>query len=659
MSVNVESANIQILIDFSKFDQQLNRIKQKLAGLDTLDINAKVNADDTSLKNIKDVSGIATAGLAATAVATTNLSSSLVALSAAFSAPSVAISEFAAKFNTDMVESNAALKEVNAVLKAVGASLADINNINALGKQTEATKQFEEALNAVSARFNELKQNLKDQLAVPLEKGATVAIAFDKTELNSFKNEMEKLNILSNKAAASIKNIGPAAQASGSTGAGAFLKLGTAIKGLISGPLAAIIGAVALIRKVFQGISNQAIDDAAFANLNTTLQKTGGLIKVSVQQAETLAQALDSASKFELDKIREAQSILATFTNIKGVDLFGDTINTAADLATVLGTDLKSATVQLGKALNDPIKGINALSRSGVSFSEGEKAKIKTLVETNRTLEAQRLILKTIADQGISGQSKNINGFDKLKKATDDLFKSFGTLLSGMLGVPSIVEWLAEKFNSLSATFKAISENKAFIAFFANVQAIFATLSITLEAAAGVIIESIKVIFKALTFNFSEIDTEGFKKVFDTMITDAKAAGDRYRDTLQNGFNKPVDGKVAVVLNTDTTDVVDATEEAVNKTTDAVERQISILNGASSVWENFATKIGLAKEDLTKLGAVSTSDVNINSSIAKATGLDSTMTGVITAINNQTSALLGGMKDITTAIKGLNFSPVL
>jgi hypothetical protein len=35
--------------------------------------------------------------------------------------------------------------------------------------------------------------------------------------------------------------------------------------------------------------------------------------------------------------------------------------------------------VALGKALNDPIKGITALSRSGVTFTEVEQERIKTL----------------------------------------------------------------------------------------------------------------------------------------------------------------------------------------------------------------------------------------------------------------------------------------
>jgi hypothetical protein len=56
--------------------------------------------------------------------------------------------------------------------------------------------------------------------------------------------------------------------------------------------------------------------------------------------------------------------------------------------------------VQLGKALNDPIKGIAALAKSGVTFTEQEKDKIKTLVESNKLLEAQDMVLESNRDAG-------------------------------------------------------------------------------------------------------------------------------------------------------------------------------------------------------------------------------------------------------------------
>ena len=70
--------------------------------------------------------------------------------------------------------------------------------------------------------------------------------------------------------------------------------------------------------------------------------------------------------------LKDATAQLLTFTNITGEN-FGRTQEAALDLATRLDGDLKSASIQLGKALNDPVANLSALSRSGIQFSEDQK----------------------------------------------------------------------------------------------------------------------------------------------------------------------------------------------------------------------------------------------------------------------------------------------
>ncbi|MEM6413200.1 MAG: hypothetical protein AAF720_00900 [Pseudomonadota bacterium] len=89
---------------------------------------------------------------------------------------------------------------------------------------------------------------------------------------------------------------------------------------------------------------------------------------------------------------------LLTFTNI-AQDEFLRTQKVALDLSTVLDGDLKSASIQLGKALNDPVKNLSALSRSGIQFSESQTQTIKTLAQTNQLAEAQGLILEELERQ--------------------------------------------------------------------------------------------------------------------------------------------------------------------------------------------------------------------------------------------------------------------
>ncbi len=80
--------------------------------------------------------------------------------------------------------------------------------------------------------------------------------------------------------------------------------------------------------------------------------------------------ASEFSVKFAIDdgELLEASNVLLTFKNV-GKEAFGPAIEQAANLGAVLGTDLNSASVMLGKALNDPIAGITALGKAGVGFT--------------------------------------------------------------------------------------------------------------------------------------------------------------------------------------------------------------------------------------------------------------------------------------------------
>jgi hypothetical protein len=70
-----------------------------------------------------------------------------------------------------------------------------------------------------------------------------------------------------------------------------------------------------------------------------------------------------------------------------------------------MGQDLKSSAVQLGKALNDPVKGITALTRVGVSFTQQQIEQVKQLAAANQMYEAQKIVLDEVAAQ-FGGQAQ-------------------------------------------------------------------------------------------------------------------------------------------------------------------------------------------------------------------------------------------------------------
>lgn len=135
--------------------------------------------------------------------------------------------------------------------------------------------------------------------------------------------------------------------------------------------------------------------EKAGAQLNAVLKSTGGAAGITANEVKALASKYQELTNFEDDAVISAQNLLLTFTNISK-DIFPQTTETVLNMSQALGQDLKSSAIQLGKALQDPITGITALRRVGVNFTDSQQEIIKSLVESGRLLDAQRIILKEL-----------------------------------------------------------------------------------------------------------------------------------------------------------------------------------------------------------------------------------------------------------------------
>ncbi len=168
-----------------------------------------------------------------------------------------------------------------------------------------------------------------------------------------------------------------------------------------AGGFAAAFGAGFIANKFIQN-TKEAQD--AMAQLQATLRSTGGAAGRSADQLVASASALQKVTTFGDDAIISMQSVLLTFQQIKGVN-FDRATASILDLATKLGKDLNTAATQVGKALNDPVQGIAALSKVGITFTKEQKELIKSLVETGQAAQAQVIILDAL-DAKFGGSAK-------------------------------------------------------------------------------------------------------------------------------------------------------------------------------------------------------------------------------------------------------------
>jgi hypothetical protein len=228
--------------------------------------------------------------------------------------------------------------------------------------------------------------------------------------------------------------------------------------------LASLKGAASQLGTVLRGVAGIAIlsffKSAAGAASDfeaETLLLERGLKNVGAGAGELdkLQQSADRLGKqtlFNEDEFRQGFGLLTSFGNI-GVSTYDSVAMAAANVAQVSGTDVSSAFMQLAKALNDPITNLSALSRSGIQFTEEQKATIKSLVETGQAAKAQSMILKELEKQyggtavAAAGGAAGVR--DTFGEAMYDLQKAVGGVVNTAL--PPLLNALTTLINAFTS----------------------------------------------------------------------------------------------------------------------------------------------------------------------------------------------------------------
>ena len=139
------------------------------------------------------------------------------------------------------------------------------------------------------------------------------------------------------------------------------------------------------------------------AQTEAIIKATGGAAGITATQVSKLSETLSMQIGVDDELIQKSANLLLTFKQIQNQtgennNVFDRAVMAAQDLGNVFGS-ADAAALQLGKALSNPEKGITALARSGINFTEQQKAQIKTLVASGDVLGAQKIILAEIEAQ--------------------------------------------------------------------------------------------------------------------------------------------------------------------------------------------------------------------------------------------------------------------
>ena len=235
------------------------------------------------------------------------------------------------------------------------------------------------------------------------------------------------------------------------------------VKGLVAGALAAIS-----FKTI---IENTKVQEMAMRQLEQAVKSTGGVSGFTAKELASMAAELQNVTTFGDEAIISMQSILLTFTKIRD-DVLPRTVEAILDLSARMGIDLNSAAIQLGKALNDPVANLSALSRAGIQFSDSQKALIKRMVDTNQLAKAQHVILDELETQ-FGGSARAAR--DTFGGALESLGNAFGDLLES--------NQMEDAKKSIEDLTKVLQDPKTVDAFNKLTSGLFSMIGLLSEAA--------------------------------------------------------------------------------------------------------------------------------------------------------------------------------
>lgn len=227
-------------------------------------------------------------------------------------------------------------------------------------------------------------------------------------------------------------------------------------------------GAVDLVKNSIA----EAQDSAKVGQLTASqLKATGAAAWATSDSIGHLAETISNKTGIDDEAVQSSANMLLSFKAVKnaageGANIFDRATVSAQDLAATGLTSAEGATKALGKALQDPIKGLGGLSKAGVTFTQSEKDKVKALVESGKQLEAQKMIMGKVESVSGGAAAASATASEKLATMWGNTQEALGTALLPLVDkaaiglgkilpiisekLPVAIEWLGDKAKPLT-----------------------------------------------------------------------------------------------------------------------------------------------------------------------------------------------------------------
>ncbi len=277
-----------------------------------------------------------------------------------------------------------------------------------------------------------------------------------------------------------LKNIGSESHKTGKKGKDSFDKMDKGAKNFskgankassallkIGGSVAALVGVTVALKSLVgatkEYVQLAGVQETAETDLQAVLESTGHAAGYNLAQLKAMASGMQNVTTVGDETTLSGMAILATFKQVRGEGFERSTM-AAMDMAQVMKTDLKSSMTLVGKAVNDPIKGLSALTRVGVTFTDGQKDTIKSLQESGDMMGAQGIILAELESQ-FGGAAKAASqtftgGMTQAGNALGDVKEELGFVITKNQFFIELTHLATQEFTSWG---EKISDNREYL----------------------------------------------------------------------------------------------------------------------------------------------------------------------------------------------------
>jgi phage-related protein len=246
--------------------------------------------------------------------------------------------------------------------------------------------------------------------------------------------------------------------------AGGIKQAEGALKGFGSslGKLAGLVAAAFSVRAI-TNFAKEAVGIAeaaatAQARLEAVAKATGTFGAETTKVTDRLAEFAKSQEMRLAVDDKVIKGVQAQLLSFKALGASADEVGGAFDRATVAAFDMAAAgfgsaegnATALGKALENPIKGVTALARMGTTFTDQQREQIRVLQESGDLLGAQELILAEVESQYGGVAAATADASDKLAIAFENIKETAGAALLPVFaelveGIVPVTEALGEE----------------------------------------------------------------------------------------------------------------------------------------------------------------------------------------------------------------------